>query len=105
MSIFVDFGNFLLNPYLRKIFTLSFLPVVPSLILHYSDFDRVEKLFLKNGSRWKMEARQKVSLPYSRVCNPNFSENFDDYMKKVGVGWVLRKAGATVSSTTEITQV
>ncbi|CBY06784.1 unnamed protein product [Oikopleura dioica] len=32
------------------------------------------------------------------------NENFDEYMKKVGVGWVLRKAGATVSSTTEITQ-
>ncbi|CAG5110096.1 Oidioi.mRNA.OKI2018_I69.chr2.g4536.t1.cds [Oikopleura dioica] len=32
------------------------------------------------------------------------NENFDEYMKKVGVSWVLRKAGATVSSTTEITQ-
>merc|ERR1712212_904375 len=32
------------------------------------------------------------------------SESFDDYMKAVGVGWALRKAGAMASSTTEITQ-
>ena len=59
MSIFVDFGNFLLNPYLRKIFTLSSLPVVLSSILHYSDFDRVEKLFLKMAlaGKWKLDKK------------------------------------------------
>ena len=31
------------------------------------------------------------------------NENFDAYMAAIGVGWVLRKAGAAASSTTAIT--
>merc|ERR1712130_1091295 len=30
------------------------------------------------------------------------NENFDEYMAKIGVGWVMRKAGAAATSTTTI---
>jgi hypothetical protein len=32
------------------------------------------------------------------------NENFDNYMSKIGVGWVLRKAGASTTSTTTLSQ-
>ena len=41
--------------------------------------------------------------PYGET-KPGFSENFDEYMKEIGVSWALRKAGAMASSTTEISQ-
>ena len=39
------------------------------------------------------------SLKYYLIEN----DNFDAYMAAIGVGWVLRKAGAAASSTTAIT--
>ena len=41
--------------------------------------------------------------PYGK-SKRGFSENFDEYMKEIGVSWALRKAGAMASSSTEISQ-
>ena len=52
-----------------------------------------------------MEVDEEVSdLQTDKKRAIKCSDNFDDYMKAVGVGWALRKAGAMASSTTEITQ-